>query len=559
MGIVASLALLAALAVPQGANARVPPADLVLYGRARTLDPKRPLVEYVAIRGSTIYGVGPRDDARRLVGPSTRTVELPAGACILPGFVESHAHLLSLGHSLRQLDLVGTRSFEEVVAAASARAKQLPAGAWLRGRGWDQNDWAQKSFPDHRALSAAIPDRPVVLERVDGHAILVNAAAMRLAGLDARTASLPGGEIVKDARGEPTGVLVDAAAAIVEKVVPAPGAAEESEALDLALARCRELGVTTFHDAGAGRSALDLYQRAAAEGRLTARLYVMLDGADAELVKEWLARGPLADPTGFLWVRSVKKYADGALGSRGALLAADYADAPGQRGNALADLESLADLSRRALAAGFQVCTHAIGDAANRMVLDAYEKSLSSDPEKAKDARFRVEHAQLLSPEDVARFGKLGVIASMQTCHATSDGPWVPARIGMERARDEAYVWRTLLEAGATLCNGTDAPVESLSPLRNLYSAVTRLDPGGGLVAPFFPEQCLTAEEALRAATVSGAYAGFLEKKVGALKPGLLADLVVVSLDPVEAPPRALLDAVVLQVLVGGKVVFARP
>jgi len=541
------------------------PADLVVFAtRVRTLDPSAPLAEFVAIRGDRIAAVGARADAARHLGPATRRIDLPPGACLLPGLVDSHAHLLAIGRARRELDLVGTRSFEEVVARTVERARALPRGAWIRGRGWDQNDWPDRRFPEHAALSAAVPDHPVCLVRIDGHALLANAEALRRAGVDARTEAPPGGELLRDDRGEPTGVLVDDATALVERAIPPPTEAEDAEALAAALRSCRELGITSLHDAGVGRRTLELYRREAAAGRLTARLYCMLDGSDAALVDEWFERGRFGDPAGFVTVRAVKRYADGALGSRGALLLADYADRPRHRGLALVERAELARLARRALDAGFQLCTHAIGDAANRLVLDAYSDALASwaaahPGEPRPDHRFRVEHAQILAPDDVPRFAQLGVLASMQSCHATSDGPWVPDRLGVERARERAYVWRSLLAAGATICNGTDAPVEELSPLRNLFSAVTRLDPGGGTTEPFFAEQCMTADEALRSAVTAGAIAGFSEDRLGMLRPGFLADLVALSVDPVERSPHGFLEASVELTIVAGRVVHARP
>jgi predicted amidohydrolase YtcJ len=540
------------------------PADrIVLAPVVRTMDPAQPLAQFVAIRGDRIVAVGPRDEADAWTGPRTERLEYGAGTCVVPGFVESHAHLFSLGESLRRLDLVGTKSFDEVVARTVARAKSSPDEAWIRGRGWDQNDWPDPAFPTHAKLSAALPDRPVCLERVDGHAVLVNAAALRAAGVDARTVAPSGGEIVKDARGEPTGVLVDAATTLVTKAIPPPSDAELEQALALALQACAREGITTFVDAGEDRRSIELLVKAARERRLTTRIHAMLDGSDAKLLDEWFARGRFRAPDGFLTIRSVKVYADGALGSRGALLLADYADRPGHRGLAQVDEAALEKLTRRALDAGFQVCTHAIGDGANRLVLDAYERALlawrkdhpdaAPDDPRVQDARLRVEHAQLVAPEDLPRFARLGVIASMQTCHCTSDAPWVPARIGDERARREAYVWRSVLDSKARFCNGTDAPVEPLSVLRNLYSAVTRLDPDGRLAQPFFAEQRLTPDEALASATRDGAFACFAEEDVGTLQAGRLADLVVLSCDPVAGSPRAWLDARVVATVVAGR------
>jgi len=538
-------------------------ADFVLFApTVRTLDPAAPVAEFVAWRGDRIVAVGARRDAAAWIGSKTKQWEAPAGSTALPGIVDAHAHLFGLGHSLRELDLVGTSSYEEVVARTAARVAATPAGRWIRGRGWDQNDWTAKAFPHHAALSAATPGVPVLLQRVDGHAALANARALALAGIDERTVAPAGGEIVRDARGVPTGVLIDRAVDLVVAAIPPPTEEEEREALRLALAHAAALGVTALHDAGIGRERLALLQQEAAAGRLTLRLHEMLDGEDGALLDEWFARGPWSDPRGFLAVRAVKLYADGALGSQGAWLHDDYSDRAGHRGLPLIDRERLVDVATRALAAGFQVCTHAIGDAANTLVLDAYEAALArhaaAHPGAPRpDHRFRVEHAQLLAPADVARFAKLGVIASMQCCHATSDAPWVPTRLGAERTAREAYVWRSLLDSGALLCNGTDAPVEPLSPWRNLAAAITRCDPDGGGTAPFLPEQRLTGEEALAASTRSAAFAAFREQEQGVLRPGAWADVVVVRGDPLALDSRTWRGVAVLATWVGGQRVGA--
>lgn len=513
-----------------------PPADAVLFAPlVRTLDDATPRAEFVAWRGDTIVAVGARADAASWIGPRTEVREGPAGSCALPGFIDAHAHLFALGHALHDVDLTGTRDFAEVIARAAQRAAATPTGRFVRGRGWDQNDWPDPAFPHHAALSAATPDHPVLLQRIDGHAALANARALTLAGIDERTVAPAGGEILRDARGVPTGVLIDRAVDLVAAIVPDPSDEEERAALRLAQAECARHGVTALHDAGIGGKRLALLQAEAAAGRLTVRLHAMLDGEDRSLIEEWFARGPWRDPRGFLDVRAVKAYADGALGSRGAWLLDDYADRPGHRGLALIDAAALTELARRALAAGFQLCTHAIGDAANRMVLDSYAAALAADPRP--DHRFRIEHAQLLDPADVERFAALRVVASMQFCHATSDAPWVPARLGAERSARTAYIWRRLLDANVVLCNGTDAPVEPLSPLRNLAAGITRMNPdllgsADHVAVAFLPEQCVTADEALAASTRIAAFAAFREHDLGRLVVGARADVVLLSADP---------------------------
>ncbi len=524
----------------------------------RTVDPTQPQAEFVAWREGRIVAVGTRAQGEALRAVASRIEEGPAGSCLIPGFIDSHAHLFAIGHARRELDLTGTRSFAEVVARTGERAARWPAGRWIRGRGWDQNDWPDQGFPHHAELSAATPDHPVLLTRVDGHAVLANARALRLAGIDERSVAPAGGEIVRDAHGVPTGVLIDRAVDLVASIVPPPTADEERDALANALQACAENGITSLHDAGIGRERLALLMERAIAGSLSVRLHEMLDGDDAALLDEWFARGPFHDAGGFLDVRAVKLYADGALGSRGAWLLDDYADRSGHRGLALIEREALVTIARRSLQAGFQLCTHAIGDAANRMVLDAYEAALKEVGAPARDHRFRVEHAQLLTPSDVPRFAALGVVAAMQSCHATSDAPWVPARIGVARAEQEAYVWRSLIDGGARLCNGTDAPVESLSPLRNLAAAQTRRDPDGPIgstSAAFFPQQCLSGEEALASATAAGAYAAFRESELGVLRVGACADLVLLSSDPTRLAPDSWRSVKVLRTVVAGRTV----
>jgi len=541
------------------AAARPEPADVVLRAElVRTLDPARPTAGFVAWRGDRIVAVGDRGDAASWIGAGTRLVEAPAGAVALPGFIDAHAHLFGLGHSLREVDLAGTASFTEVIARTVQRAAATTKDRWIRGHGWDQNDWPVQEFPHHAELSAALPDHPVLLQRVDGHAALVNARALALAGIDRSTLAPAGGEIVRDARGEPTGVLIDRAVDLVATRLPEPAPAEEREALALALAECARHGVTALHDAGIGGPRLALLEEEARAGRLTLRIHAMLDGDDAALLDQRLAAGPTLDPGGFLDVRAIKVYADGALGSRGAWLLDDYADRRGHRGLPLIDADELTALARRALAGGFQLCTHAIGDAANRMVLDAYAAALGRDA--PRDHRFRVEHAQLVDPADVARFAALGVIASVQFCHATSDAPWVPARLGGARTAATAYPWRHLLAAGARLCNGTDAPVEPLSPLRNLAAGITRRNPdqdvaahANVVAAPFLPEQCLTAAEALQASTVAAAHAAFREADLGQLARGMRADVILLSNDPVTVTPETWRAIRVLATWSGGR------
>ncbi len=547
----------AASAAPRAAHA-AEPADLVLVGATvHTVDPARPRAEALAVRGGRIVAVGTSAEIRALAGAKTRVMEL-SGRTVVPGFDDAHAHLLGIGFARLDVDLVGARSFAEVVARVAAAVKTRRPGEWIRGRGWHESKWASpapgavRGFPTHQALSAVSPDNPVVLTRADGHATLANARAMALEGITRATASPAGGEIVKDAAGDPTGVFVDNAESLVE--APERTAAETRRALELAMDECLAKGVTSLTDAGAGMEVIALYREAAARGALRTRLYVMASGLGTMRA---LGRPEHGLGGGMLDVRAVKLYADGALGSRGAALLEPYTDDPGNSGLLVTPPEEILEAARFALANGFQAGTHAIGDRANRLVLDAYEKAFAERPE-AKDPRFRVEHAQILDRADIPRFARLSVLASMQGIHCASDRPWAPQRIGEARIAEGAYAWRTLLAAGARILNGTDAPVEDLSPIQNFHASVTRADKDGRPPSGFDPEQKLTRAEALRTMTLDAAYGSFAEREKGSIEIGKLADLVVLSQDILSVPDSALMQTEVLATIVGGRVLYEK-
>jgi len=533
-------------------------ADLILNnGKFVTLEKTRPEAAAMAISGDTIMAVGDAAEIATMAGESTRTIDL-GGRLVLPGLIESHAHLLGLGQARLKLDLVGTHSEAEIVALVVDRAAAIPKGRWILGRGWDQNDWRNTAFPTHRSLSRAAPDHPICLTRVDGHMVWINAKAMELAGISADTPDPKGGRLERGEDRAPTGLLLDNAIELVSAVIPDPTRDELKEALLLAIRECNSLGITSFHDAGAGREIIGLYEELIAEGQLTLRLNVMLTGTDRSLLQEYYLSGPRLDlEKHLLTVRSIKLFADGALGSRGAALLEDYADDPGNRGLYIESEDRLFRVSYQALDYGFQVCTHAIGDGANRRVLDAYERAFKSR-RVGIDRRFRIEHAQILDEADIPRFEKLGVIPSMQAQHCTSDMPWVPQRIGDLRAAEGAYVWQKLLALGLPIPNGSDAPVESVDPLLGIYAAVTRQDREGNPPGGWYPDQCMTRTQAIESFTIHGAYASFEEEIKGRLKPGMLADLVVFSKDITTIPAKEILEARVLATIVGGQVVYDR-
>ncbi|HKZ72649.1 MAG TPA: amidohydrolase, partial [Steroidobacteraceae bacterium] len=472
-----------------------------------------------------------------------------------PGFKDSHAHVLDLGYLRLNVDLIDASDFDEVVARVSRAAQQHPQGSWIVGRGWHEAKWSRappdavRGFPVHARLSAATPDHPVVLERADGHALLANARAMQAARVTRATAVPSGGEIVRDAAGEPTGVFVDEAMGLIRP--PPPSAETKHRALALAFDESLRLGVTGIDDAGADLDTIALYKELGAGGKLPIRLYVMLSGADALRA---VPRPEVGLANGFLTIRAVKLYADGAFGSRGAALLEPYADDPGNSGLTVTPPGKLASAIRLALARGFQVSTHAIGDRGNRIVLDLYERELARAG--GADRRLRIEHAQMLDAADIPRFARLGVIASMQTIHATSDRPWAADRIGLARLKEGAYAWRKLLSSGARIANGTDAPVEPLDPIRNFYAAVTRMNERGQPAGGFDPEERMTRAEALRAMTLDGAYASFQERELGSLVTGKRADIVVLSGDIMTLPEARILESRVEYTIVGGKVAY---
>ncbi len=529
------------------------PADLILTGgQVVTLDEAVATAPptALAVREGRVLAVGSDAAVEALAGQRARRLAL-RGATVLPGLTDAHLHVEGLGTSLEQLDLTGVPSLAEARERARRAVAQLPAGAWLQGRGWDQNDWPERRFPTASDLETG--EHPALLERVDGHAAWVNARALALAGIDERTADPPGGRILRDADGRPTGVLVDAAVGLVQARIPPPDEATRLRRLQRGLEACARLGLTEVHDAGVDLAGVALYKRLLAEGRLPIRVYVMLSATD------FLAQGARLSPEiglgdGRLTVRAVKVYADGALGSRGALLLQPYSDEPGQRGLPAGEAGDFAGLLDLALARGFQVATHAIGDAANRLVLDAYGRAFAQGGVDGAARRFRVEHAQVVAAEDVPRFRQLGVIPSVQPTHCTSDMPWAGERLGPARLAG-AYRWRSFLDLGLPLLGGGDAPVESADPRLGLYAAVTRQDHAGQPAGGWQPQERVTPAEALAMFTRHAAFAAFEEHERGRLAPGLRADLTVLDRDPLSAPAAALLEARVLYTVVDGRLV----
>jgi predicted amidohydrolase YtcJ len=531
------------------------PADLVVTNaRIYTVDAARPVVSAMAVRDGKVLFTGSVREAMALRGANTRVVDL-AGRTVIPGMVDAHAHLLGLGQSLRHVNLVGARSYDEVIARVVKFATGQPDGTWILGRGWDQNQWGDTRFPTHDALSRALPNNPVWLTRVDGHAGLANAAALRAAGVTAATVDPAGGRIERTASRDPTGVFIDNAKALVERSIPAPTRDDTRQAIRAALAESHRWGLVGLHDAGESRATIDLMEEMARAGDLPSRLYVMISDDSAALA-HYMRVGPRsALYDNHLWIRAIKLYADGALGSRGAALLEPYSDDPNNRGLLLSAPQHIQEVAASALRTGFQVNTHAIGDRGNRVVLDAYEAALKANP--TTDHRFRVEHAQILNHDDIPRFAELGVIPSMQAVHQTSDMYWAERRLGTGRLLG-AYAWRSLLNTGVVVPNGSDFPVEAVNPLLSFHSAVSRQDADNWPAAGWMREQRMTRDEALKSMTIWPAYAGFQESMMGSLSPGKLADFVVLDRDIMTLPERDILGTSVLATYIGGNAVYQR-
>lgn len=512
--------------------------------------------------------VGDDDGVSHHIGPETRVIELD-GRLAIPGFIEGHGHFLSLGDSKMILDLTVARSWEEIVAMVASAAAEAEPGAWIRGRGWHQEKWDEEPVPSvegapvHTSLSGVSPENPVILGHASGHAAFANAKAMELAGLSRSSVNPPGGELVRDSDGNLTGLLRETAQRAVSEALSASKSGRSPEEVEATRRRMVELagvealskGVTSFHDAGVSFETIDFYQQLEQEGVLPVRLYAMVRYQSNE---EMAARLPeyrmTAEGNDFLTVRSIKRQIDGALGSHGAWLLEPYEDLPESVGLVLEPEEEIAGTARVAMEHGFQVNTHAIGDRANRRVLDIYEEVFEANGMPA-DLRWRIEHAQHLHPDDIGRFAQLGIIAAIQGVHCTSDGPWVLKRLGSERAEEGAYVWRKLIESGAILGNGTDVPVEAIDPIASYYSSVSRVMRDGGA---FYPEQKMTREEALRSYTLNNAYAAFEEDLKGSLEVGKLADITVLSQDILSVPEVEIPKTQVDLTIVGGEVRFER-
>jgi predicted amidohydrolase YtcJ len=562
---------LAAMAV-LGMNAcaePVEPADLVLRGgKVVTVDDAQPEAQAIAVSDHSIVAVGSNRRISRYIGPDTEVIELE-GRLVIPGFIEGHGHFMSLGNARMILDLTQASTWNDIVTMVAEAARDAAPGDWITGRGWHQEKWDSVPTPNvdgvplNSDLNAAAPDNPVNLTHASGHASIANAVALRLAGINRSTRDPQGGTIVKDAGGNPTGLLRETAQRLVGAALSrsrASMSAEELEAesrrqIRLAAEEALSKGVTTFHDAGAPFAEIDRFREMAEAGELPIRLYVMVRRESNETMAERLSEY-LIIPSGndHLAVRSIKRQIDGALGAHGAWLLDPYIDLETSTGLNLETVEDITRTAEIAIEQGFQVNTHAIGDRGNRETLDIYEKVFQANPDKS-GLRWRVEHAQHLHPDDIVRFRDLGVIASMQGIHCTSDGPWVLKRLGAERAESGAYMWRTMLDLDIVVTNGTDCPVEDIDPLASFYATFTRKSSDG---TAFYPDERMTREEALRSYTLSNAFAAFEEHLKGSLTPGKLADITVLSADIMTIPEEEVLTTRVDYTIVGGEIRYRR-
>lgn len=538
-------------------------ADLVLLnGKIYTVNATNEVVEAVAVKDGKIWQVGGVEEIRKLIGETTEQIDLE-GKAAYPGLIEGHAHIMGVGQNLINVDLMGTKSYQELVDAVAARAAETPEGEWIIGRGWHQDKWDKgpeniiRGFPTHDLLSEAVPNHPVWLKHASGHAGLANAKAMEVAGIDKDSPDPNGGEIFKGLGGQPTGIFNETAQGSITAVIPPESKERRERVLKLALESCAAHGITGFHQAGSPRADIDLFKEFKEKGDLSLRMHVMLSGRDEELLDDYFASGPVIDSIDqLLNIRAVKLYSDGALGSRGAWLLEEYSDAPGKFGHNVTPMEVIEDVTMRATAAGFQVCTHAIGDRGNREVLDIYEKAFNTYPEQTQDHRFRIEHAQHLSGSDIPRFASLGVVPAMQAIHMSSDRPWAIGRLGRARILEGAYVWRKLLDLDVKIVNGTDAPVEPISPFASFYASISRKTLQGTPAGGYEPDQKMTREQALRSYTIDAAYGAFQEEVVGSIEVGKFADFTVLDRDIMTIDEADVLKTKAMMTIVGGKVVF---
>ena len=549
---------------------QVSPADLVLRGgRIITLDSRTPEAQALAVRNGAIVALGSAADIARYVGPATRIINL-AGKTAIPGFIEGHGHFNGIGEGKMNLELMGTKSWNEIVSQVALAVEKAKPGQWIVGRGWHQEKWTStpdpnvEGFPTHASLDKVSPNNPVILTHASGHASFANKKALELSNITKDTANPNGGEILKDKAGNPTGLLRETASRLIRRgageppPTPAEAEARANRALQLADREVTSKGITSFQDAGSSFDLVGRMKKMIDAGRMNVRLWVMVREYDP---KQLAANRVVGYGNNMLTVRAIKITADGALGSRGAWLLEPYADLPegsvpagtSRVGLATTPVEDMRTRAQIALDAGYQMCIHAIGDRANREVINVYEDTFRKNNKNGKDLRWRVEHAQHINRADIPRFGQLGVIASMQGIHCTSDAPWVEPRLGAARAEEGAYVWQKLMQSGAVVTNGTDAPVEDVDPIASYYATVTRQAKDGKV---FYGSQKMSRIEALKSYTLANAFAAFEEDIKGSLSLGKLADITVLTKDITTIPEDQIPTTRVAYTIIGGRIVY---
>lgn len=547
---------------------QVKKADLILTGgKVITVDKNIPEAEALAIKGSKILAVGSDEDIKEYRGDHTTIIELK-GKLAIPGFIEGHGHFISLGNAMMKLDLKQAKNWSEIVAMVEKAVENTEPGIWIQGRGWHQEKWNKlpkpqvDGLPYHDRLSKVSPDNPVILTHASGHSCIANEKAMQLAGITNITPDPEGGEIVRDHKGIAIGVLRETAQGLVSKKFSEAREnltlkelnQEKIEAIKLAEKECLSKGITSFHDASSSFETIDLFRNLAENGQLKIRLWVMVYENNDSLAKKLSDYRLIGTGNNHLTVRAIKRFMDGALGSHGAWFLEPYTDLPGSCGLNTTAIPVMARTAEIAILNNFQLCTHAIGDRANREVLDVYQQAFENHPEK-KDLRWRVEHAQHLHADDIPRFGELGVIASMQAVHCTSDGPYVEKRLGEKRAETGSYVWQKIMNTNGVVTNGTDCPVEDVDPIANFYASVTRKLNNG---KEFYPDQKLNRDQALRCYTLNCAYSAFEEDIKGSITPGKLADITVLSKDIMTIPEDEILETEVVYTIIGGEIIYKK-
>ena len=538
-------------------------ADLIIEnGVIYTMNDLNPLIEAVAIKNGKIIGIGSKNDIKPFKSKNTKILDLE-GYTMTPGLIEGHGHFMGLGYSKMRLDLSTAANYNELVNMVADAVSDAKPGEWILGRGWHQSKWDTKpldlvkGFQTHNKLSEVSPNNPVWLKHASGHAAFGNAKAMEIARITSETEFGFGGEVIKDLKGNPTGIFNERAQSLVNKYVEEEGDGDSQKALQLAVKTCLENGITSFQDAGSGKKAINNMRTGLNNGELKVRLYVMLTSRDPELLKTWYNKGPeVGTGNDYLTIRSIKLNADGALGSRGAWLLDDYRDRPGHFGMATQSMEYVYEVSIEGLINGFQVNTHAIGDRANREVLDQYEKVFSERPELAIDHRWRIEHAQHIDPLDIPRFGKMGVIPSIQGIHMSSDRPWAINRLGEKRIKESAYVWRDLINTGSIIINGTDVPVEPINPIASLYASSTRQTLKGNPEGGYEPYQKMTRMEALKSYTINAAFGAFEENIKGSIDIGKYADFTIFSQNIITVPDNQLLNTKIKYTIINGQIEY---